>query len=698
MSKLWIVHRHARRRHALARITGLPRDALVVGGPEDETFGQSEPPVALLIALEDDFELELDFLHRHRDRLEDARRLLLVGASAAGEACRLTGARPEEILDERPDPRALKTLLQSAFARRRTEPLFARRERQRLLARFANWFGGGPVPGLSHAIDPGLASLPLLVRGVPGSGRALAARYAELCRVRGSSGTILRLDARELSHADEVGARLAARRTPVGCVWIDEIDALPSPLQSLFAEWIRLDASPFSQEGPGGGLDGPLRWVATAGPVGLHDRLEPSLALAFTPLAFELPPLVDNPEELDRFAGRVAAAWASRVGGSPRPVSAEALEALEAHAWTGDRAAVEASLHRALAATSEGPLQPEDLVTPTDLSGANVARAASAHDAATAAPGWTGAPPAQADFAAAPVLAPLTSAAPEEPASAQSGESTADFERAFLSGLPEVTAEVESDATLESDLSVQMSEASFVRASEDRTGGTTAPAEDADKSWRRLARSLSHEIKNPLVSIRTFAELLPEHFADASFRERFTELVGRDVAHIDEVISRLAKAAAREKPEKGPCDVSALIERLLDDRREAIGRRRLLVLRELERDAPIAWADAESLELALSGLLDRALAALPERGDLFVATRRTERGSSGEPQLRILLRHHNPELAGAEPGRLVDVGVAANVIEYVLAETLIEGGGGRLTIDSTDSQETLILVDLPSPT
>ena len=54
--------------------------------------------------------------------------------------------------------------------------------------------------------------------------------------------------------------------------------------------------------------------------------------------------------------------------------------------------------------------------------------------------------------------------------------------------------------------------------------------------------------------------------------------------------------------------------------------------------------------------------------------------------------------AGAEPGRLVDVGVAANVIEYVLAETLIEGGGGRLTIDSTDSQETLILVDLPSPT
>ena len=230
------------------------------------------------------------------------------------------------------------------------------------------------------------------------------------------------------------------------------------------------------------------------------------------------------------------------------------------------------------------------------------------------------------------------------------------------------------------------------------------PAEEGwSQSWRRLARSLSHEIRNPLVSIRTFTELLPEHYADESFRERFTELVGRDVAHIDEVVDRLARAASQEKLEATPVDVSALIEGLLDERREAIGERRLLVLRELERDAPIAWADALSLEIALAGLLDRALAALPERGDLFVATRRIERGPDGTPRLRVLLRHHNPELAGSasrllgnDPA-LADVSPANNVIEYVLAETIVEASGGQLTIDATDAQETLILVDLRTP-
>ena len=123
----------------------------------------------------------------------------------------------------------------------------------------------------------------------------------------------------------------------------------------------------------------------------------------------------------------------------------------------------------------------------------------------------------------------------------------------------------------------------------------------------------------------------------------------------------------------------------------------------ITRDAPIAWADAHSLEIALAGLLDRALAALPERGDLFVATRRIERGPDGTPRLRVLLRHHNPELAGSasrllgDDSALADVSAANNVIEYVLAETIVEASGGQLTIDATDAQETLILVDLRTP-
>jgi DNA-binding NtrC family response regulator len=711
MSKLWIVHRQARRRDALARLAGLAAEEIVIGTPDGAAFVDAAAPAALLIALDDDFELELEFLHRHRARLEGTRRLLLVAPQDVAEAKRLTGAQDDEILDTLPHARDLRAFVLSAVAHRNAEPLAERRDRERIAHRFASWFGELEIPGLMRALDPSLATLPLLVRGAAGSGRSLVARYVELYRLHGGVGPTLRIDAREVVDLESIVERLLTRNASaersgpaaqkrVRTIWIDEADALAPSVQRGLAEWLRLGTA------PGVAVPDTLRWVATAGPAGMRDRLDPLLAAAFAPLGINVPALVDHPEALESFAAQVVAEWTSRVGGPVRRLSPDALDALDAHAWVGDRAAVESLLITALAntsVTSADPLHSEDL----GLAGINLHFSGSGADAREGDTDFAGgraetidpepAPPVA--FAQAEVIAP-------EPLQAPS-DATSDFERAFFEGLPEAPPPVAQPADMNGgvlgdpnvDISTEMSESAFDIA----RGGVRPAEEGGGQSWRRLARSLSHEIRNPLVSIRTFTELLPEHYADESFRERFTELVGRDVAHIDEVVDRLARAASQEKLEPTPVDVSALIEGLLDERREAIGERRLLVLRELERDAPIAWADAHSLEIALAGLLDRALAALPERGDLFVATRRIERGPDGAPRLRVLLRHHNPELAGSasrllgDDPALADVSAANNVIEYVLAETIVEASGGQLTIDATDAQETLILVDLRTP-
>ncbi|HMG06443.1 MAG TPA: histidine kinase dimerization/phospho-acceptor domain-containing protein, partial [Chthoniobacterales bacterium] len=47
--------------------------------------------------------------------------------------------------------------------------------------------------------------------------------------------------------------------------------------------------------------------------------------------------------------------------------------------------------------------------------------------------------------------------------------------------------------------------------------------------WTDLAASMSHEIRNPLVAIKTFAQLLPERFDDADFRKDFNEIVVQEI-------------------------------------------------------------------------------------------------------------------------------------------------------------------------
>ena len=57
--------------------------------------------------------------------------------------------------------------------------------------------------------------------------------------------------------------------------------------------------------------------------------------------------------------------------------------------------------------------------------------------------------------------------------------------------------------------------------------------------WTDLAASMSHEVRNPLVAIKTFAQLLPERFDDADFRREFNEIVVQEINRLDLIITQI---------------------------------------------------------------------------------------------------------------------------------------------------------------
>ncbi len=55
----------------------------------------------------------------------------------------------------------------------------------------------------------------------------------------------------------------------------------------------------------------------------------------------------------------------------------------------------------------------------------------------------------------------------------------------------------------------------------------------------RFVGQLAHEIKNPMVAILTFAELLPEKYSDESFREQFAGTVQKEVKRLNDLVEQL---------------------------------------------------------------------------------------------------------------------------------------------------------------
>ena len=456
----------------------------------------------------------------------------------------------------------------------RGDPLSWRRGRTALASRFALWFGDRQLPHFMRALDPRMANVPLLVRGEPGTGRGLLARYAHAYG-GASQSALLQVGcsgvdgAAELIDAIVDAASLEGQRAELAwTIWLAEVDQLDPAVQRRVADWIYYGLP------PGAPQPGEIHWLATA-----HDEphplaepaagLVPELARRFAGLTVRLSPLRERREGIDRFVADTTAVWCMARREPTRVFSEEALAVLREQLWPGNLAELEALTLRSLAASAASPLLSihlrfEDRL-PEPPGQPGVARTAVLPRADDVLEELGGEEPSAAS--GSPSRSPTSSP--------RSGEATAEL---GVTREPELELEAE---LIEDDRAPSL-------------GGST---------WNRLVGAIAHEVRNPLVSIRTFSELLSEHYEDEEFRTRFADLVGADVRRIESVLNQLQGLSEVGEAKRQPVDVAMVLDALLDQAREEIQRRRLLVLKELDRERPMALADPHHLRQALSGLV-----------------------------------------------------------------------------------------------
>ena len=78
-----------------------------------------------------------------------------------------------------------------------------------------------------------------------------------------------------------------------------------------------------------------------------------------------------------------------------------------------------------------------------------------------------------------------------------------------------------------------------------------------------LAAGMAHEIKNPLVSIKTFSQLLPEKFDDSDFRSQFSSITSQEVERINHIVEQLLNFARPMKPRPEKLDLHRVLNEVI---------------------------------------------------------------------------------------------------------------------------------------
>src|SRR5207344_3365463 len=136
-----------------------------------------------------------------------------------------------------------------------------------------------------------------------------------------------------------------------------------------------------------------------------------------------------------------------------------------------------------------------------------------------------------------------------------------------------------------------------------------------------LTAGLAHEIRNPLVAIRTFTQLLPERYNDAEFREGFQGLALKEVDRICGLINDLLSFARPSRPnvaEENINDVVDGIARILETEAKEKG---VEIRRDFGAELPRVWIDSEQLKQVFMNLILNAIQAMKHGGSIVVSTR-----------------------------------------------------------------------------
>ncbi|MBI4536725.1 MAG: HAMP domain-containing protein [candidate division NC10 bacterium] len=142
-----------------------------------------------------------------------------------------------------------------------------------------------------------------------------------------------------------------------------------------------------------------------------------------------------------------------------------------------------------------------------------------------------------------------------------------------------------------------------------------------------LASGIAHEVRNPLSTISmTIGHLAAQHAPrEPEAREEFqrlTSMMMGEIGRLNEMIETFLKYGKPLKLERRACNLSTLLDEVMETAAPRAAAQRVRLRRTAEEGLPPLWADPVHLKTCFVNLALNALQAMPEGGELSVATRR----------------------------------------------------------------------------
>ena len=217
-----------------------------------------------------------------------------------------------------------------------------------------------------------------------------------------------------------------------------------------------------------------------------------------------------------------------------------------------------------------------------------------------------------------------------------------------------------------------------------------------------LIAGLAHEIRNPLVSIKTFTQLLPERIDDEEFRNYFLTVASGEIDRLTSLINELLGFAKPTEPNLQGEDVNSIIEKMGFLISTEAKKKNITINKKYASNLPPVMADAEQIKQVLLNILLNGMQAISsDEGQIWIETRLTRIPREGgvEPFVQVEIRDNGVGISKENLDHIFDpfftTRSEGSGLGLAITHQIVHEHGGFIDVESELGKGTSFRVNFP---
>lgn len=212
----------------------------------------------------------------------------------------------------------------------------------------------------------------------------------------------------------------------------------------------------------------------------------------------------------------------------------------------------------------------------------------------------------------------------------------------------------------------------------------------------KIARSIAHEVRNPLTNLSLALEQLKEELdTDSEYITMFTDIIGRNVDRISQLITEMLNSSKPRELDRKRQDFNVIVKATLQLVADRIKLKRMRMEASFETGDCVALLDSDQVKTALLNILVNAVEAMEEgKGVLTVKTSCVDRN-----RVCVEVADNGGGISDADRQRLFDpffTGKSGGMgLGLTATQNIINSHKGSIEVDSLEGQGTTFRLFFP---